>query len=66
MGPEKHCVFYPIRGGREYNLVLLCPDDMPADVRTVKGDVNEMRENFRDWDKVFVASCCWGERRWKS
>lgn len=22
MGPEKHCTFYPIRDGKEFNLVL--------------------------------------------
>lgn len=66
MGPGKHCVFYPIRGGQEYNLVLLCPDNLPAGGRTTKGDLNEMRESFRDWDKVFAALCCWRMRIWKS
>lgn len=58
MGPQKHCVFYPIRGGQEYNLVLLCPDNMPAGARTLKGELNEMRENFNNWDKMFAAFLC--------
>jgi salicylate hydroxylase len=52
MGPEKHCVFYPIRGGKEYNLVLLRPDNLPSDVRTVNGDIDEMKESFRGWDPL--------------
>ncbi|KAF7166261.1 hypothetical protein CNMCM5623_000018 [Aspergillus felis] len=43
LGPNKHAVFYPVRGGQEYNLVLLQPDDLPPAVRTTQGDVDEMR-----------------------
>ena len=27
LGPDKHCIFYPIRAGSAFNLVLLRPDD---------------------------------------
>lgn len=52
MGPERHSVFYPIRGGTEYNLVLLRPDNLPKGVRTVNGDIDEMRETFKGWDDM--------------
>ena len=44
IGPERHSVFYPIKGGTEFNLVLLRPDNLPEGARTVKGDIEEMRE----------------------
>ena len=32
IGPYAHAVGYSMRSGTMYNLVLLCPDDLPADV----------------------------------
>ena len=52
MGPEKHCVFYPVRAGAEFNLVLLRPDNLPTNMRTVQGDIGEMRATFDGWDKM--------------
>jgi salicylate hydroxylase len=52
MGPDKHAVFYPLRGGEEFNLVLLRPDNQPAGSRTAKGDIGEMRSTFEGWDPV--------------
>jgi salicylate hydroxylase len=52
LGPERHSVFYPIRGGSEFNLVLLRPDNLPEDSRTVKGDLEEMRETYEGWDEM--------------
>ncbi|KAK4104152.1 FAD/NAD(P)-binding domain-containing protein [Parathielavia hyrcaniae] len=52
VGPRSHCVGYPVRGGRVYNLVLLCPDDLPGDVVKLEGDKDEMRERFRGWDPL--------------
>ena len=52
MGPERHCVFYSINMGKDFNLVLLRPDNMPVGARTAQGDVDEMRESFRGWDSV--------------
>jgi salicylate hydroxylase len=54
MGPEKHCVFYPVRAGAEFNLVLLRPDNLPANARTVRGDIGEMRATFDGWDQMYV------------
>ncbi|KAI9041063.1 putative salicylate hydroxylase [Aspergillus affinis] len=51
-GPKNHAVFYPIRGGTEFNLVLLQPDDLPAGVRTEQGDLDEVRYGYRDWDET--------------
>lgn len=54
MGPFKHSVFYPVRGGKEFNLVLLRPDDLPPGVRTSEGDISEMRATFEGWDDMWV------------
>ncbi|KAK4122430.1 FAD/NAD(P)-binding domain-containing protein [Parathielavia appendiculata] len=52
VGPRSHCVGYPVRAGQVYNLVLLCPDDLPGDVVKLEGDKDEMRERFRGWDPL--------------
>jgi salicylate hydroxylase len=52
MGPDRHCVFYPLRGGTEFNLVLLRPDNLPTGVRTIQGDLEEMRMTFAGWDQM--------------
>lgn len=50
MGPNKHSVFYPLRGGSEYNLVLIRPDNLPPGTNKVQGEIGEMRETFKGWD----------------
>lgn len=55
LGPGRHCVFYPVRAGAQYNLVLLRPDDLPPGSRTAQGDVGEMRETFNGWDETYVS-----------
>ncbi|KAI9700290.1 MAG: hypothetical protein M1836_002305 [Candelina mexicana] len=52
LGPKSHVVGYSIRGGQMYNLVLLCPDDLPAGVSKAEGDLEEMRELFEGWDPM--------------
>ena len=52
MGPGKHAVFYPLRGGKEFNLVLLRPDNLPRETKRAEGDIGEMRESFRGWDPL--------------
>ncbi|KAF9887530.1 hypothetical protein FE257_010108 [Aspergillus nanangensis] len=52
VGPEKHCVFYPLRNGEIYNLVLLGPDNLPAGTRTENGSIHEMRAAFEGWDNM--------------
>ncbi|KAB8254308.1 hypothetical protein BDV32DRAFT_157088 [Aspergillus pseudonomiae] len=67
LGPEKHAVFYPVRGGEEFNLVLLLPDNLPAGARTIQGDLEEMKSGFRDWDATLqhLISCISSVARWK-
>ncbi|PTU17851.1 hypothetical protein P175DRAFT_0486605 [Aspergillus ochraceoroseus IBT 24754] len=67
MGPDRHCVFYPIRNGKEYNLVLLRPDNLPTNVRTTQGDLDEMKESFTGWDEVVtnIVSCVPSVLKWK-
>jgi salicylate hydroxylase len=54
LGPEKHTVFYPVRGGREFNLVLLRPDNLSSGARKEQGDLDEMRASYADWDQTWV------------
>ncbi|KAJ5117384.1 hypothetical protein N7448_011016 [Penicillium atrosanguineum] len=67
MGPEKHVVFYPVRNRSEFNLVLLCPDDLPKGSRTSEGDLKEMRSNFEGWDPALqtMISCLHRALKWK-
>lgn len=50
MGPGCHAVSYMLQGGQAYNVVLICPDDMPGEMHTLDADVEEMRLLFKDWD----------------
>ena len=50
LGPEKHTIFYPLRGGKEFNLVLMRPDNLSSDSRREQGDIEEMRESYANWD----------------
>ncbi len=52
VGPHSHAVGYSMRGGRTYNLVFLCPDDLPEGVAKLPGDLDEMRALFRSWDPL--------------
>ncbi len=50
MGPDAHAVCYLLKGGGLYNIVLICPDNLPEMVNTAKADVQEMRDFFEKWD----------------
>ncbi|KAK1703419.1 uncharacterized protein BDZ83DRAFT_686415 [Colletotrichum acutatum] len=67
IGPNKHCVLYPIGGGQVFNLVILCPDDIPKDMRQAPGDVEEMRALFVGWDERLtkMLSCVPSVLKWK-
>ncbi|OJJ04025.1 hypothetical protein ASPVEDRAFT_54276 [Aspergillus versicolor CBS 583.65] len=52
LGPDKHSIFYPVRGGSEFNLVLLRPDNLEKGTRRTQGDVEEMRESYAGWDET--------------
>lgn len=52
IGPSTHVVAYTMRGGDMYNIVLLCPDTLPAGVSKSDGDVSEMKALFDGWDPI--------------
>ncbi|KAK3378379.1 hypothetical protein B0H63DRAFT_246078 [Podospora didyma] len=52
IGPNSHAVGYSVSGGSVYNLVFLCPDDLPAEVVKTAGDLDEMRALFAGWDPL--------------
>jgi salicylate hydroxylase len=53
-GPNKHAVLYPVKGGEQFNLVLLRPDNLQPGLRTAEGDISEMRASFAGWDESYV------------
>lgn len=57
LGPDKHAVNYVLRNGKQFNMVLLVPDDIPEDslATTVKGNVDEMCSLFEGWDPRYAA-----------
>lgn len=55
LGPRAHVVCYLLKGGGLYNVVLICPDNLPSLVNTAKADLAEMREFFKDWDPTLKA-----------
>ncbi|KOS48638.1 hypothetical protein ACN38_g347 [Penicillium nordicum] len=67
LGPEKHTIFYPVRGGKEFNLVLLRPDNMAVGTHRAEGDVGEMQESYADWDDTLqkLISCVPTVYKWK-
>ncbi|KAL2871176.1 putative salicylate hydroxylase [Aspergillus lucknowensis] len=67
LGPGKHSIFYPVRGGEEFNLVLLRPDNLEKGARRVEGDVAEMRESYAGWDETLrkLISCVPSVNKWK-
>ncbi|KAL0942872.1 salicylate hydroxylase [Colletotrichum truncatum] len=54
VGPQKYTLFYPVRGGKEFNLVLFKPDVMPHGQRHIDGEVGEMRQEYEGWDETLV------------
>ena len=53
-GPDAHAVGYSVRRGEMFNLVLLCPDDLPPNVSKQTGSVEEMRALFKGWDPILT------------
>lgn len=54
VGPNTHVVAYTMRAGSVYNIVLLCPDNLPLDVNKTEGDVEEMKALFKNWDPILL------------
>jgi salicylate hydroxylase len=52
-GPGGHAVGYLIAGGTLYNMVIVVPDELPDNVYTITGNVNEMQNRFEDWNLSF-------------
>ncbi|KAJ5951530.1 uncharacterized protein N7479_009943 [Penicillium vulpinum] len=67
IGPGRHCVFYPLNSGQQFNLVLVRPDNLPSDVRSTAGDITEMRDTFASWDEILtkMISCIETVLKWK-
>lgn len=55
MGPDSHAVCYLLKGGGLYNIVLICPDNLPEMVNMAKADLQEMHDFFKDWDPRLQA-----------
>jgi salicylate hydroxylase len=52
VGSGTHVVAYTMRAGSMYNIVLLCPDNLPDNVSKAAGDVEEMKALFEGWDPI--------------
>lgn len=52
IGPGSHSVGYSLRAGKIYNIVLLCPDNLPKGVARQAADLDEMKELFKEWDPI--------------
>jgi len=52
-GPGSHAVGYLINHGALFNMVIVVDDELPTGVFSAKGDLNIMRERFKDWDPTF-------------
>jgi salicylate hydroxylase len=68
LGPDKHAVNYVLKGGKLFNMVLLVPDDMPADgASTLEGNVEEMRALYSDWDERIpkLLGMCESVYKWR-
>lgn len=52
VGPNTHVVAYTMRAGSVYNIVLLCPNNLPEGISKTGGDLEEMRNLFQGWDPI--------------
>ncbi|KAK1572787.1 salicylate hydroxylase [Colletotrichum navitas] len=52
LGPGQHTVFYPVRGGREINLILIRQKCKEPEHSHIEGDVGEMRNFYAGWDET--------------
>ncbi|KAG0649870.1 FAD-dependent monooxygenase 4 [Hyphodiscus hymeniophilus] len=68
IGPDIHVVTYILRKGSLCNMVLLVPDDMPADgASTLEGNVEEMRALCTKWDPRIskLLALCSNVSKWR-
>ena len=52
IGPGSHVVAYAMRATTVYNIVLLCPDDLPEGITKIGGNLLEMKKLFEQWDPL--------------
>ncbi|RFU34187.1 hypothetical protein B7463_g2151, partial [Scytalidium lignicola] len=50
LGPGAHIVNYVLRDEKLFNMVLCMPDDIPENVRVTHGNIDELKEYYKDWD----------------
>ncbi|KAG9012944.1 hypothetical protein FRB90_006426, partial [Tulasnella sp. 427] len=50
LGPGRHIMAYCIRAKREFNMVLLHPDDGSVESWQAEGSADKMRADFEGWD----------------
>jgi salicylate hydroxylase len=50
LGPQSHAVCYLLKGGELYNIVLICPDNLPEGVALQNADLEELHALFATWD----------------
>lgn len=51
LGPDRHFVHYPIRGGEVLNFVAIVPSpQQESESWSAAGDIGEARAHFADWD----------------
>lgn len=50
MGPKAHAVSYLLKGDGYYNIVLICPDNLPEKVDVASAPAHEIEEFFEGWD----------------
>ena len=49
-GPKAHAVCYVLKGTALYNIVLICPDNLPPGTNIAPAEPAEIRAAFNDWD----------------
>ncbi|KDQ23820.1 hypothetical protein PLEOSDRAFT_1097984 [Pleurotus ostreatus PC15] len=50
MGPDRHVVAYCVRSQKEYNVVMIHPDNGSVESWTKEGDVEDMKKDFGNWE----------------
>ncbi|KAF1969875.1 FAD binding domain-containing protein, partial [Bimuria novae-zelandiae CBS 107.79] len=60
-------VNYVLRGGKQFNMVLLVPDDIPPGQNVAPGNVAEMQALFADWDPRIpkLLALCQSVSKWR-
>ncbi|KAI9705156.1 MAG: hypothetical protein M1820_005303 [Bogoriella megaspora] len=67
IGPYAHVVGYSVKGGKQFNLVLLSPDDLGKDLSRAEGNLDEMKKLFAAWDPVLMKflNCVQSVDKWR-